>query len=93
MQKLQQRKELIQLKVNNLVNSLKRLREKYVNIGKPNMTITIEQLQKQVDVLTDSHKMLLKVISEKNEQIRIYEFMLRAEEEEVFTFTPDRKTN
>ena len=93
MQEPQQRKELIQLKVNNLVNSLKRLREKYVNIGKPNMTITIEQLQKQVDVLTDSHKMLLKVISEKNEQIRIYEFMLRAEEEEVFTFTPDRKTN
>jgi|TARA_R100001015_G_C4634604_1_gene201422 hypothetical protein len=57
------------------------------------MTITIEQLQKQVDVLTDSHKMLLKVISEKNEQIRIYEFMLRAEEEEVFTFKPDRRTN
>jgi|TARA_R100000081_G_scaffold91701_2_gene70519 hypothetical protein len=57
------------------------------------MTITIEQLQKQVDVLTDSHKMLLKVISEKNEQIRIYEFMLRAEDEETFTFSLDRKTN
>jgi len=56
------------------------LREKYVNTERHNMTITIEQLQKQVDVLTDSHKMLLKVISEKNEQIRIYEFMLRAED-------------
>jgi predicted transcriptional regulator len=57
------------------------------------MTITIEQLQKQLDVLTDSNKMLLKVIAEKNEQISIYEFMLRAEEEDVFTFTPEKKTN
>ena len=41
---------------------------------------TIEQLEKQIEVLTNANKLLTQVIVEKNEMIQCLELILKAEE-------------
>ena len=44
----------------------------------------IEQLEKQIEVLTNANKLLTEVIVEKNEMIQCLELLLKAEEYYVY---------
>ena len=79
MQRQQLRREGIKQRVSNLVNNLKRLLVRYVSIERLSMA-NKKELEKQIEVLTDTNKLLTQVIHEKNDMIHCLEVLFKAEE-------------
>jgi len=65
------------------------LQRRYVSTERLDMA-DIEQLEKQIAVLTNANKLLTEVIVEKNEMIQCLELLLEAKEYNVYEINKEK---